>query len=204
MAPSTTIETVTVVRPLKVIAFICGLIVILLMILCLASSNWLTAEKFRQGLWEQCVDNGAMQPLPFELKVKPGCYPARKVPYIQWAAALCVITLLLDILATVMTGMGLCSKDPTRKYTLYRFALYVMVGALLSVLIALVIYPACFASEIERSNRSVWEFGWAYGVAWGAAIFLFGAILLLLCDKETEEIYYKERTITHENGDSKA
>lgn len=74
----------------------------------------------------------------------------------------------------------------------------------LSVLIALVIYPACFAAEIEQSNRSVWEFGWAYGVAWGSAIFLFGAILLLLCDKETEEIYYKERTITHENGDSKA
>lgn len=204
MAPSTTIETVTVVRPLKVIAFICGLIVVLLMILCIASSNWLTAEKFRQGLWEQCVDEGAKQPLPFELKVKPGCYPARRVGYIQGAAALCVITLILDIVATVLTAMGLCSKDPTRKYTLYRFALYVMVGALLSVLIALVIYPACFAAEIERSNRSIWEFGWAYGVAWGCAIFLFGAILLLLCDKETEEIYYKERTITHENGDSKA
>lgn len=35
----------------------------------------------------------------------------------------------MDIAATVMTGMGLCSKDPTRKYALYRFALYVMVGA---------------------------------------------------------------------------
>lgn len=49
--------------------------------------------------------------------------------YIQGAAALCVITVLLDIAATIMTGMGLCSKDPTRKYALYRFALYVMVGA---------------------------------------------------------------------------
>jgi len=65
-----------------------------------------------------------------------------------------------------------------------------------SILIALVIYPAQFAAEIEDSNRQIWEFGWAYGVGWGAAIFLFGAILLLLCDKETEEIYYKERTIT--------
>ena len=67
-----------------------------------------------------------------------------------------------------------------------------------SILIALVIYPAQFAAEIEESNRQVWEFGWAYGVGWGAAIFLFGAILLLLCDKETEEIYYKERTIHNE------
>jgi hypothetical protein len=81
-----------------------------------------------------------------------------------------------------------------------------MVGALVSILIALVIYPAQFAAEIEDSNRQIWEFGWAYGVGWGAAIFLFGAILLLLCDKETEEIYYKERTIVHNNsmGEHKA
>lgn len=45
-------------------------------------------------------------------------------------------------------------------------------------------------------NRQVWEFGWAYGVGWGAAIFLFGAVVLLLCDKESEEIYYKERKVT--------
>lgn len=44
-------------------------------------------------------------------------------------------------------------------------------------------------------NRSVWEFGWAYGVGWGAAIFLFGAVVLLLCDKESEELYYKERKV---------
>lgn len=49
--------------------------------------------------------------------------------YIQGAAALCVITLILDILATVVTGVGLCSKDPSRKYTFYRSALYIMVGA---------------------------------------------------------------------------
>jgi hypothetical protein len=45
-------------------------------------------------------------------------------------------------------------------------------------------------------NRTVWEFGWAYGVGWGAGIFLFGAVVLLLCNKESEEIYYKERKVT--------
>lgn len=64
---------------LQVFAFICGLIVILLMILCLASSNWLVAHKFRQGLWEQCVEEDAPLPLPFGLNVKPGCYVARTV-----------------------------------------------------------------------------------------------------------------------------
>lgn len=87
MAP-TTIETVTVVRPLKVFAFICGLIVILLMILCLASSNWLVAHKFRQGLWEQCVEEDAPLPLPFGLNVKPGCYVARTVGQCRLLACL--------------------------------------------------------------------------------------------------------------------
>lgn len=35
-------------------------------------------------------------------------------------------------------------------------------------------------------------------LGWGAAIFLFGAVVLLLCDKESEEIYYKERKIVHD------
>ncbi|XP_003738243.1 transmembrane protein 47 [Galendromus occidentalis] len=189
-----TIETVHIVRPLKVFAFICGLIVTLLMLLSILSSSWLVAQKYRQGLWEQCIEEGALEPLPFGLEVGPGCYAARNVTYVQAAAALCVITLLCDIAATLMTGFGLCSRNPVRKYMLYRLAFYVMVCALLCILIALVVYPACFAAEIEDSNRQVWEFGWAYGVGWGAAIFLFGGILLLLCDKETEEIYYRERT----------
>lgn len=49
--------------------------------------------------------------------------------------------------------------------------------------------------SVFAGNRTVWEFGWAYGVGWGAAIFLFGAVVLLLCDKESEEIYYKERKV---------
>jgi len=197
IAPTTTIETVTIIRPLKVIAFICGIIVIFLMTLCIASSNWLTAEKFRQGLWEYCIEEDPPEPLPFNLKDGPGCYPGRNVGYIRMAGILCLFGLGFDFLATVMTGFGLCSKNPQKKYTLYRFALYIMVAALVVILIALVIYPAQFAAEFNASNRDVWELGWAYGVGWGAAIFLFGAILLLLCDKETEEIYYKERTIVH-------
>ncbi|XP_037089501.1 transmembrane protein 47-like [Pollicipes pollicipes] len=84
---------------------------------------------------------------------------------------------------------------------------HVAAPVVISILIALVVYPVCFAQELEENyrqgapdagNRTVWEFGWGYGVGWGAAIFLFGGVILLLCDKESEEIYYKERTILHE------
>lgn len=70
-------------------------------------------------------------------------------------------------------------------------------NAVISVLVALIMYPLCFSGELSLGNRPIWEFGWAYGVCWGAAIFLFGGVILLLCDKESEEIYFKERKIVH-------
>lgn len=48
---------------------------------------------------------------------------------------------------------------------------------------------------MKNFGNRVWEFDWSYGIAWGATLFTFGATLLLICDKEHEEIYYKEKTI---------
>ncbi|KFB38913.1 AGAP000456-PA-like protein [Anopheles sinensis] len=177
MAPTTTIETVTITRPLKVIAFICGVIVVILMILALTSTDWLMAENWRQGLFVHCIEEGYQSPLPFNLQDPAGCYQSRDVAYIKATAALCILTLVTDALATILTGLGLRTQDHNLKYKFYRIAVLIMMVA---------------------PNRPVWEFGWAYGVGWGAAIFLFGAVVLLLCDKESEEIYYKERKIVHD------
>ncbi|XP_066247703.1 uncharacterized protein [Euwallacea similis] len=220
MSQSTTIETVTIRRPLKVIAFICGLIVILLMIMGLVSTDWLMSAGWRQGLFMHCIEENAPEPLPFNTKGSSGCYSARDVAYIKASATLCVITLLTDLVATVLTGLGLRTKDHHTKFKYYRFAVIVMGISLASILIALIIYPVCFAAELNLGkvsplffnnkysrillgNRTIWEFGWAYGVGWGVAIFLFSGVVLLICDKESEEIYYKERKIVHDN-DSRA
>ncbi len=53
----------------------------------------------------------------------------------------------------------------------------------------------CFYLELKEWGKPRWEFDWSYGVAWGSTLFVFGAALLLICDKEHEEIYYKEKTI---------
>nr|XP_053656057.1 uncharacterized protein LOC128704883 isoform X1 [Cherax quadricarinatus] len=188
----------------QVIALVCGIITAFLMVLALASSDWLLAVGWRQGLFEHCIELDAPKPLPFQINAKPGCHTARDEPYIMASAALCVICLLLDVIATVMTGLGLSNNDPTVKTRYYRIAVWVMTLALIAILVALILYPVFFAQELELGNRTLWEFGWAYGVGWGAAIFLFGAVVLLLCDQEEEEIYYKERTIIHAENDSRA
>ncbi|XP_072949135.1 transmembrane protein 47 isoform X3 [Epargyreus clarus] len=200
MASTTMIETVTITRPLKVIALICGLLVVILMVLGLASADWLMAAGWRQGLFMHCIDPEAPTPLPFDITAQPGCYAARPAPYIKAAAGLCVATLAADVCGALLTGLGLRAADHRTKFRYYRFAVLAMALALMCILIALVIYPVCFAAELNLGNRSVWEFGWAYGVGWGAAIFLFGAVVLLLCDKESEELYYKERKVVSAEG----
>lgn len=64
-------------QSLQVIAFICGIIVVLLMIMGLASTDWLMALGWRQGLFAHCIEEGAPTPLPFNMPDPPGCYPAR-------------------------------------------------------------------------------------------------------------------------------
>lgn len=51
-----------------------------------------------------------------------------------------------------------------------------------------------FLSEIEERVQVRWEFGWAYGIGWGAAIFMVGSAFLLLFDRETEELEIREKT----------
>jgi hypothetical protein len=98
-----------------------------------------------------------------------------------------------------LTQMPICVYSSYIYVTEHLFLFSSILMAVIAVLIALIIYPVCFSGELQHGNRDLWEFGWAYGVAWGAAIFLFGGVVLLLLDKESEEIYYKERTVVHES-----
>lgn len=78
MAPTTTIETITITRPLKVIAFICGIIVVVLMLMALTSTDWLLSSGWRQGLFVHCISTDAETPFPFNLQQEAGqCYDSR-------------------------------------------------------------------------------------------------------------------------------
>lgn len=52
-----------------------------------------------------------------------------RLGYIRVAAALCIVTLVTDIVATLLTALGLRSKDQRTKYKFYRVAVYVMLLA---------------------------------------------------------------------------
>lgn len=64
----------------QVIAFICGIMVIVLLVLALVSNDWLMAAGWRQGLFYHCIGEHAPTPLPFNIKaVGAGCFGARDV-----------------------------------------------------------------------------------------------------------------------------
>lgn len=45
----------------------------------LASTDWLMAAGWRQGLFMHCIEEDAPQPLPFNMQQTTGCYQSRDV-----------------------------------------------------------------------------------------------------------------------------
>ena len=56
----------------------------------------------------------------------------------------------------------------------------------------------CFSSL--GSAYRIWSFGLGYGAAWSSLIFLFVGEVLLLCDRESEEVFYKEKDVEEGDG----
>merc|ERR1719228_1281623 len=147
-APQVTIETITVTRPLKVIAFTCCFITVILMVA--ATSDWMLAEGWREGLFMQCISAGAPTPLPFDMPEEAGCSAARSASYLRGAAALVIIGLIFDFFGTFLTGLGLRSTDPNKKYKYYRVAIYALILALIALLLAAIIYPVQFTKDLAN------------------------------------------------------
>jgi len=197
-----------------------------------STSDWMVAEGWREGLFAKCVDELAPLPLPFDIPEEEGCSKARGVSYIRGTAALVIIGLLFDFFGTLLTGLGLRSTDPNKKYKYYRVAIYALVVALIALTLAAIIYPVKFSSDLandgdddndgipddededddndgiddeDEGGPRTYEFGFGYGATWGSIILIFASVVLLICDRESEEIFYKERQIEdEEEGEEEA
>uniref|UniRef100_A0A0R3RFQ6 Transmembrane protein 47 n=1 Tax=Elaeophora elaphi TaxID=1147741 RepID=A0A0R3RFQ6_9BILA len=115
--------------------------------------------------------------------------------YIKLVAAFLITAAVLTFFAFFLNVFGLRAQDLHRKYVFYKFATYLSLLGVFLELVSLIVFPVCFYVEMKNFGYRNWEFDWSYGVAWGATLFAFGASLLLICDKEHEEVYFKEKTI---------
>uniref|UniRef100_A0A915I9J1 Uncharacterized protein n=1 Tax=Romanomermis culicivorax TaxID=13658 RepID=A0A915I9J1_ROMCU len=117
--------------------------------------------------------------------------------YAKVSVALFIVVICLHAIGIFITLLGLGSRVSSRKYLYYRISLYFVLFSILLVLIALIVFPLCFYSDFENQVPSAHspDLGWSYAVAWCSVAMTFCAALLIICDKEHEEVYYKEKTV---------
>ena len=59
-------------------------------------------------------------------------------------------------------------------------------------------------TEIFLGGDRTYVLGFGYGATWGSIILIFASVVLLICDRESEEIFYKERQIEDEEEEEEA
>jgi len=195
-----------------------------------STADWIIAEGWREGLFMQCISAGAPTPLPFGMTEEIGCSVARSASYVRGAAALVIIGLIFDFFGTFLTGLGLRSTDPNKKYKYYRVAIYALILAMVALILAAIIYPVQFSKDLADDSEDAdddgdgtpdsedndddndgipdesdidggartFTFGFGYGATWGSIILIFASVVLLICDRESEEIFYKEKQVEEE------
>merc|ERR1712088_510558 len=140
----------TVTRPMKVIAFTCCAITVIFLLATMGATDWVQSNGWQEGLFNQCARPGIPTPLPFsDGKSFNGCKRAHSAGYVRGAAALVVIAFLTDFFGTLLTGLGLRSTDPNKKYKYYRVAIYSLGVAILALFLALIIYPTSMTKDME-------------------------------------------------------
>merc|ERR1712158_297783 len=129
----------------------CCFITVILMTAATSTADWILAEGWREGLFMQCIEEGAPTPLPFNMDPTVGCSKARSAGYVGLVAAFIIIGLVCDFFGTFLTGLGLRSTDPNKKYKYYRVAIYALVVALILLTLAAIIYPVSFSKDLAKA-----------------------------------------------------
>jgi len=207
-APTAKLETVVVTSPIKTLSYLFNILGAICLV-CVVLSTFMIRQdndyNTRYGLWHKCIiTNGTAEELVDEDHFNDEhlhCEIFNRV-WTQLCGALCVV-------ATVCSGFGIAliflgfnhQERQDRKMKFYRSALFVHFVGFLCLVIALTIFPLYFINELSDKNEADWYFGWSYGAGWGGAIFLLAAGILLICDRNREEIFYKETLYLNQEED---
>jgi len=204
LAPTTSIETALVGRPLKVLALLSNVAGFILVMMSCASSHWMETSDYRSGLWAQCYTNATR----FELM----CWPiADNKTYIQVCAGLITSSVALAFTAILLLSLGMNVSHTKCKFRLYNVVLFVYFLVASLILAALLIYPYYFIQEMNEPLASNgppyarwWYIGYAYATGWGSIFCLMASVIMLLADKHHDELIYREKVYMHSSVYSEA
>jgi len=188
-------ETVVITRGIKVLACLFGFISTLLLITTTGSTAWaLEGNEMpytAHGLFENCKVSAT----PKELLDVTGtetfiCNFHDVVPtWLLACQALMVLAIVVTFASFLTVAIGLCSAVEGCKFGSYRAGIYGFFIAVLAIIVTGVLYPIKFFQENDGDHFTL---GWSYGLAWGLAVLLLGAALMLILDKG-EELALREK-----------
>ncbi|PVD36792.1 hypothetical protein C0Q70_03782 [Pomacea canaliculata] len=102
--------------------------------------------------------------------------------------------MVLCLTGIIVTSAGLRSVNAQRRPRCYMAAMVIWFVSVGIELMSLLAFPIKFLEEISEQAEVHWHFGWGYWVGWASAIFIFVSGLLLVIDKDAEELVYREIT----------
>ncbi|XP_072047441.1 p53 apoptosis effector related to PMP-22-like [Amphiura filiformis] len=192
-----TTVTTRVIRPFKIIAIILAIIGAILLIVAIASSVWIRAVGFYQGLWQECFNGTRVLttpspgvPLPTGEPIT--CYKAMSSGWLHTCQAFEVVALILTIIGIIC---AIVAQVKGKSYShFYKIGGILLIIAALCQVIALAVFPAKAIQEDIVLYRTNWELGWGYGMGWGVFLLQVVAGILLIFAPDKQEIYYSEKT----------
>ncbi|XP_076451333.1 transmembrane protein 47-like [Babylonia areolata] len=187
----TTMETVVIVRPIKVIGMLVSAFALLMMVLAVAASAWVEADRVREGLWERCPYR------PDEADMVD-CEENTFREWLRACQGLLLLAMALTFVGVVLVSLGLRGENAGNKVRLYLAGVGVWVAAVVVQVLALIIYAVKFLGEIEEKAEVQWQFGWSYGLSWTAAVCILAGAILVFVDRRAVEIEEREITVQKE------
>ncbi|XP_048770425.2 uncharacterized protein LOC125676630 [Ostrea edulis] len=184
MAPTASMETVAVVRQIKVIATLILVGSLLCNILSIATTSWIKSKGRQEGLWSNCVST----------KGDIYSYECTGNDHREWLDAcriLVCIALVMTFIGLAMATYGIQTVNFGMKYKYYNIAIVLLFLAVIPELIAVIIFPIKYNEELKGED---WFVGWSYVVAVLSAGLVLIAAIFLCVDRGADEALIREKT----------
>lgn len=195
-------------RPLKLIGLANLFCALIAFIFSMALKDWVISDdnkdlQFYMGLWEQCTKlppprkniandyDDVTTPVEDEPESDWNCEAAsNRGTYVSITQALIVIPFIAAIVCFVIGVIAYCKREWR---FLYKIAAIILIIAAVTVLVAVILFPAKFLDDLPF--YVFFWFGWGYGLAWAAFCFMLTAAILFLISHDRKEIYRTEKRV---------
>lgn len=195
-APTMTIETVRVGRPIKVLSLLSSVVSLLCFIVSIVSTVWISKGNTRTGLYEECSLSAGNNP---EVSTESSCMIVLTTAWDRLVCAVLAPTAVISIVIGIFLFIGgMLTMDVQQKIILYNSVIIVYTLANLAMLTTSIILPIAadrmmtIKEESATDGSRTLTLGWAYILTLCGLGTLVVSIILLLVDRKADEVAYRE------------